>query len=671
MLSSSARIDKSKRKKQPTTMAAMQKAKSASHVMKQIKRAGQHNAAPPDSDDDSDVNSHDGSDDDEQPTTTNKKKRPKKQHSAQKLAQIHQEEINAFRRRMGIRLSSDNKHEIEMIPDPISSFREWKCPQWWSSSLNKTNNNNNNLFDQLHQTILNNIEQGRWMEPTPIQMQGIPSLMDRRDVMGCAPTGSGKSGAFLLPALMISKCSEEVYYGHQSQDGEDDKQSNGKQKGKNKQQQKKKNNQKKNAENQQGHVRTILLAPSRELSSQLHREVQRLSSNMPFKFHAALLSKSNTGLAISNQLGGKSGLDCLVATPLRLVECLERGMKLRGLRLIVLDEADRLLDASDGKVTLKNAKNVSDSDEESESEDEEQPQSGSSQSRTFLQQIDSILSHLPNSATRALFSATLGPSVRHLSESILRSPIDITTGINAGTGGNSAAGGASEHIKQELKFVGREEGKLLAIRQLVAEGITPPVLIFMQSKERAQALFGELLYDGIRVDVIHAGRSPSAREASVAKFRKGDTWVLICTDLVARGVDFKAVNLVINYDLPMDGVSYVHRIGRTGRAGRKGRAITFFTEADFDGLRTIANVMKLSGCVIPEWMLTIKRQSALGRPEGMGRGGGKKRKRKNAIPPRRSDIDTTPSFDKKKQRRKKQFVESGKKKKSKNDQTQN
>ena len=166
-------------------------------------------------------------------------------------------------------------------------------------------------------------------------------------------------------------------------------------------------------------------------------------------------------------------------------------------------------------------------------------------------------------------------------------------------------------------------------------------------------------------------RSPSAREASVAKFRKGDTWVLICTDLVARGVDFKAVNLVINYDLPMDGVSYVHRIGRTGRAGRKGRAITFFTEADFDGLRTIANVMKLSGCVIPEWMLTIKRQTGLGGSEGIRSGGRKKRKRKNAIPPRRSDIDTTPSFDKKKQRRKKQFVESGKKKKSKNDQTQN
>jgi ATP-dependent RNA helicase DDX52/ROK1 len=671
MLSSSARIDKSKRKKQPTTMM---QTKSASQVMKQIKKA----AAAHDSDDESDASSHHSGSDDEQQTnkntTNNNKKRPKKQHSAQKLAQIHQEEINAFRRRMGIRLSTDNKHEIETIPYPISSFKEWKCPQWWSSNQQQqqgSNNNNNNLFDQLHQTILHNIEQGRWAEPTPIQMQGIPSLMDRRDVMGCAPTGSGKSGAFVLPALMISKCPEEVYYGQSPQDDEEEEQPNNKQKGKKKQQQKKKNNKMKDAENLQGHVRTILLAPSRELSSQLHREVQRLSANMPFKFHSALLSKSNTGLVISNQLGGKSGLDCLVATPLRLVECLERGMKLRGLRLICLDEADRLLDASDGKVTLKNKeekKNESDSggEESEEDEDEEQPQSGSSQSRTFLQQIDSILSHLPNTATRALFSATLGPSVRHLSESILRSPIDITTGIHAGTGGNSAAGGASEHIKQELKFVGREEGKLLAIRQLVTEGITPPVLIFMQSKERAQALFGELLYDGIRVDVIHAGRSPSAREASVAKFRKGDTWVLICTDLVARGVDFKAVNLVINYDLPMDGVTYVHRIGRTGRAGRKGRAITFFTEADFDGLRTIANVMKLSGCDIPEWMLTIKRQSQPGGSVMMGGGSGKKRKRKSAIPPKRSDIDTTPKFDKKKQRRKKHFIENAKRKKSKN-----
>jgi ATP-dependent RNA helicase DDX52/ROK1 len=121
-------------------------------------------------------------------------------------------------------------------------------------------------------------------------------------------------------------------------------------------------------------------------------------------------------------------------------------------------------------------------------------------------------------------------------------------------------------------FVGREEGKLLAIRQLAARGqLRPPVLIFLQSQERAQALFGELLYDGLHVDVIHAGRSKAAREKAVRSFRKGDTWVLIGTDLVARGVDFRAVNMVINYDLPASGVTYIHRIGRAGRAGRKGK----------------------------------------------------------------------------------------------------
>ena len=110
------------------------------------------------------------------------------------------------------------------------------------------------------------------------------------------------------------------------------------------------------------------------------------------------------------------------------------------------------------------------------------------------------------------------------------------------------------------------------------------------------------------MDVIHAGRSRAARENAVAKFRKGETWVLICTDLVARGVDFRAVNMVVNYDLPTSGITYVHRIGRTGRAGRKGTAISFFTESDFENLRTIANIMRQSGCEVPDWMLNMKKR---------------------------------------------------------------
>ena len=702
MLTTAARIDKSKRKKRKIPSSSNYTSKNNNNAVAPHPQASSSRNSNNDRDryDDSsnDSNDDDIDDEDMKLTTSNKDdedgkphalappsmkrlKKPK-QHSPNKLKQIHNEEMAAFRRKMGIRISNDNKLEMtagKACLDVISSFAEWKCPSWWDDDndapkkkkkekfdnkqqhVDKMKSSNKSSFQRIHQTILTNIESGKWLEPTPIQMQTIPCLTERRDVLGCAPTGSGKSGAFILPAIMLAKCDEMIYHGRRH--GQKERSSTSKivggKKMKEKSDERKSSNDKEEEEEDDddvilsGQIRTILLAPSRELASQLCREVNRLSTNMFGKYLCVELTKANAGLAIVNQLGGKRGLDCLIATPLRLVECLERGMKLTGVRLIVLDEADRLLDTSDGggekkRKWKKVEEDDDDDDKTGEDVDDEkklkttgEQRQKTSQSRTFLQQIDTILFNIPASATRALFSATLGPTVRHLSESILRSPIDITTGVHGGTGGNAAAGGASEHIQQELKFVGREEGKLLEIRQLVQGGITPPVLIFLQSKERAQELYGELLYDGMRVDVIHAGRFPAERELSVQKFRRGDTWVLICTDLVARGVDFKAVNLVINYDLPTDGVSYVHRIGRTGRAGREGRAITFFTEADFDNLRTIANVMRLSGCDVPEWMLTMKKQKA------------RKRGDKSTAPPKRGDIDTTPRDDRKMKKRRK------------------
>ena len=500
----------------------------------------------------------------------------------------------------------------------------------------------------------------------------------------------------MLPLIALSRCNEEVYYGKNgsygrgSGDNSYGKVNHGGKKRRENEKSKQQNSSEKDMNkklNLQGHIRSVLLAPTTVLASQLHREVRRLSSNLPGGFCCVLLSKSNAGLAASQTLGGHAGVDCLVATPLRLVECLGQGMELRGLRLIILDEADRLLDASDGssgKSGRNRTKNEeegkggenagSDSGDESEddgdSNDNENKvetshsksrtkshqaapalnQSGSAASRTFLQQIDAILACVPSSASRALFSATLGPAVRHLSESVLRSPLDITAGKYGGIGGHSAAGGASSTIKQELKFVGKEEGKLLAIRQLVAKGFTPPVLVFLESKERAQALFRELLYDNIRVDAIHAECSPSQRDLAVQKFRRGETWVLLCTDLVARGVDFRAVKLVINYDLPADGVTYVHRIGRTGRAGREGRAVTLFTEEDFGNLRTIANVMRLSGCEVPEWMLTLKKPLSQRR--------GKRGDRQQMA--KRKGIDTTPRYDRERRRKEKRRRKQGK-----------
>jgi ATP-dependent RNA helicase DDX52/ROK1 len=164
---------------------------------------------------------------------------------------------------------------------------------------------------------------------------------------------------------------------------------------------------------------------------------------------------------------------------------------------------------------------------------------------SFLRQIDEILSICPSSGIqRGLFSATLGPFVKELAAGFLKDPVTVTIGVeNAG----------ATTIDQKLVFVGREEGKLLAMRQLIQQGLRPPVLIFLQSKDRAKELFRELVFDGINVDVIHAERTEQQREEVIRRFRTGDIWVLICTDLMARGVDFKGVQMVINYDLPQVG----------------------------------------------------------------------------------------------------------------------
>ena len=582
ILSSSARIDKSKRKKRQRDM-------------------GSTNTIVSPMEDSNDVSLT--------KEETSRDRTGKRDTSDEKLELIHNEQISAFRRSMSIKLA--NKYGV---PDPIVSFKELLCPGWWA--------NDPSSFINAYRNISQNIEGGKWKEPTSIQMQAIPAILERKDVIGCAPTGSGKSGAFIVPALLLSCASDPVFYGVPIPI------KNAKKKSKTT-----------DLHSQQGQVRALFLAPSRELAAQLHREVERIGAGKQGGLNSLLLERSNAQNVISGSAGGKRGLDVLVTTPLRLVDAIEKGMTLNGVRFIVLDEADRLLDATDQKF-----QNVKD-DEKSKVGDAQDPspslQSGSSKTKTFLAQMDVIFNALPTTTTRALFSATITPSVRELSESILRNPVDIT--IVSGK-----TGGANTDIEQELTFVGREEGKLLAIRQLVIRGqLKPPVIIFVQSQERAQALFAELLYDGIHVDVIHAGRSRSARDNAVTKFRKGETWVLICTDVVSRGVDFRAVNMVINYDLPTSGITYVHRIGRTGRAGRKGKAITLFTESDFENLRTIANVMKQSGCVVPEWMLTLKQtRTKKGEPER-----------------RRPTIDTTPFYDKKKKKNRRDSVQNSKKRK--------
>ncbi|XP_004643117.2 probable ATP-dependent RNA helicase DDX52 [Octodon degus] len=284
----------------------------------------------------------------------------------------------------------------------------------------------------------------------------------------------------------------------------------------------------------------------------------------------------------------------LVTTPNRLIYLLKQdppGIDLTSVEWLVVDESDKLFE--DGKTG-------------------------------FRDQLASIfLACTSHQVRRAMFSATFAYDVEQWCKLNLDNVISVSIGAR-----NSAV----ETVEQELLFVGSETGKLLAMRELVKKGFNPPVLVFVQSIERAKELFHELIYEGINVDVIHAERTQQQRGNTVYSFRAGKIWVLICTALLARGIDFKGVNLVINYDFPTSSVEYIHRIGRTGRAGHKGKAVTFFTEDDKPLLRSVANVIQQAGCPVPEYIKGFQKLLS------------KQKKKMIKKPLERESISTTPKY---------------------------
>ncbi|GLT87314.1 hypothetical protein SLE2022_054030 [Rubroshorea leprosula] len=303
-------------------------------------------------------------------------------------------------------------------------------------------------------------------------------------------------------------------------------------------------------------VRALILCPTRELAAQTTRESKKLARGK--KFCIKLMTKE----LARNADFSKLPCDILISTPLRLhLAIKKRKIDLSRVEYLVLDESDKLFELG------------------------------------LLKQIDSVVKACSNpSIIRSLFSATLPDFVEDLARTIMHDAVRVIVGRK-----NTA----SESIKQRLVFAGNEEGKLLALRQSFSECLNPPVLIFVQSKERAKELYEELKFDDIRVDVIHSDLSQSQRENAVNDFRAGKTWVLIATDVIARGMDFKGINCVINYDFPDSAAAYIHRIGRSGRAGRSGEAITFYSEVDIPYLRNIANVMAGSGCEVPSWIMAL------------------------------------------------------------------
>lgn len=305
-----------------------------------------------------------------------------------------------------------------------------------------------------------------------------------------------------------------------------------------------------------GGVKAVILCPTRELAAQTTRECKKLAKGR--KFSVKLMTKD------LSQDGNFKDMHCdiVVSTPLRLDHAVKkRDLDLSRVEYLVLDESDKLFELG------------------------------------FVEVIDSIVKACSSpSIIRSLFSATLPETIEALARTIMHDAVRVIVGRK-----NSA----SSLIKQKLIFAGTERGKLMALRQSFAESLNPPVLIFVQSKERAKELYKELAFDDIRVDVIHGDLTEEQRQDAVDNLRAGKSWVLIATEVLARGMDFKGVNCVINYDFPESASAYIHRIGRSGRAGRSGEAITFFTEEDKPFLRNIANVVVSSGCEVPSWMVAL------------------------------------------------------------------
>lgn len=363
-----------------------------------------------------------------------------------------------------------------------------------------------------------------------------------------------------------------------------------------------------NAPSKNTAVRGLIIAPTNELALQIHAQLQVLTKghkNLP----SAIMSRQ-LAVRLSENIVKASKYAIIVSTPLRLIDVFKNGhIDLSTVEELVIDEADRLFD------------------------------------KGFVEQTDALLAECTHPKLRKLcFSATIPASVEELAKSIMRDPIRIIVGQKDA---------ASSTIDQKLVFTGNEDGKLVAIRQMIQQGeFKPPVIIFLQLITRAKALFHELLYDKLNVDVIHAERTPKQRDEVIKRFKNGDIWVLITTDVLSRGVDFKAVNLVINYDVPQTAQAYVHRIGRTGRGGKAGRAVTFFTKEDNLAVKPIVNAMKQSGSTgYSDWMENLSKLTSFEK---------KRIKTKQAD---RKQISTVPKVVKQKRKQRQEMIEASKRRK--------
>lgn len=345
----------------------------------------------------------------------------------------------------------------------------------------------------LHSKLRQGVHEIGYRVPTPIQRRTIPHAVTGRDIIGTAQTGTGKTAAFLLPVL--ERLLEEP----------------------------------------RGRILALILTPTRELALQAEGFLKKLAGHTHLRGAAVY---GGVGM-VEQERALRGAAEVIVATPGRLLDHMGRGyVDFRAVKVLVLDEADRMLDMG------------------------------------FLPDVRRILHRLPVARQTMLFSATMPPEIVKLSREFLRDPklVQVEERTVAAVGVTHLALPVPAHLKTEL------------LLNLLQDETMSSVLVFARTKHRADNLARQLLRKGIHVAVIHGNRSQSQRVRALEGFRVGTHRVLVATDIAARGVDVKDVSHVVNFDVPHEPETYVHRVGRTARAQQRGDAYTFLApeeESDF------------------------------------------------------------------------------------------
>ncbi|WP_086013407.1 DEAD/DEAH box helicase [Schlesneria paludicola] len=359
----------------------------------------------------------------------------------------------------------------------------------------------------LCEPIVNAVTAEGYENPTPIQAQAIPHVMQGRDLFGCAQTGTGKTAAFSLP--IIHRLMEAGVPSAKARRP----------------------------------IRALILAPTRELAIQIADCILAYSQKTHIRHTLVFGGVSQVPQVRALQ----RGVDIVIATPGRLCDLMGQGhVDLSHVETFVLDEADRMLDMG------------------------------------FIHDIRHIAERVPKQRQTLFFSATMPREIRELSSSLLRNPVAVEI---------TPVATAAETVEQAI-FIVPQSNKPRLLHTLLAESAVTRSLVFTRTKHGADKVLRHLMQAGIRADAIHGGKTQSKRQRALADFKANRLRVLVATDIAARGIDVDGISHVINYDMPVEIESYVHRIGRTGRAGATGIAWTFCDPAERSKLRAIERAIR-------------------------------------------------------------------------------